>query len=79
MSCPTVLATLVASVTLLLAATGCSNATTAPAPRTTADAWETTELAPGVELRVNAKASPGAREAADALRADYRSTYMNAR
>ena len=76
---PTMFAPVVASLTLLWAATGCSNATTAPAPRSTADAWETTELAPGVELRVNPKASPGAREAADALRADYRSTYINAR
>ena len=42
-------------------------------------AWVTRELAPGVEIRVRKDASPGAREAADRLQDDYRSTYLNAR
>jgi hypothetical protein len=40
---------------------------------------ETRALAPGVELRISCDASPGAREAADRLQAEYRSTYLDAR
>jgi len=40
---------------------------------------ETLQLAQGVELRITADASPGAREAAERLQAEYRSTYLNAR
>jgi hypothetical protein len=69
---------LVAAATMLALGTGCSAATTAAAPRT-AVPYETRQLAPGVELRIAPDASPGARQAADQLQAEYQSTYLNAR
>jgi len=78
MCAKTKLATIAALFTMLSIATGCSSATTATAPRV-AGGWETKQLAPGIELRIDADASPSARQAAEELQAEYRSTYLNAR
>ncbi len=72
------LGTIAAVLTMLAMGTGCAS-TAGSGPVRTASCVETRQLAPGVEIRISPDASPGARQAAEQLQAEYQSTYLNAR
>jgi hypothetical protein len=69
--------TIAAVLTMLAMSAGCASTSTLGA-QAAAGRDETRRLAPGVELRIAADASPGAREAAERLEVEYQSTYLNA-
>jgi len=72
------LAAVLAALTLCFAA-GCATTTTPVAPQAASAACEEHELAPGVALCIQHSASPGARDAAERVMAEYRENYLNAR